>query len=371
MSNAPPATGVTSDSTESSHTVSLAEYQVFDVGKIVRLFLKRRLTIFGVALLSATLGWLIAFLLPPKFDAIVRLMPPQAKMSLVAGLSPIRNEGDVYLGLISSRTVADDVIARQNLSSYFHTNKPTELRSDLANTAKISVDKDQFVTVTVRASEPETAVRIANEFPDALYRLNHDITVSQATHRFEYYKVPLEAEAAQLAAAEESLRRTQQHTGVVAPQAQVQLGLASISSLEQQITQRREQLAGIETGSTAQNPQVVALKSQIASLSSQLGHLKKETGSAGTTDQGGGAMPELTLEVSRKEREVKLHDALFQVLTKQYENARIEDSYAPSIELVDRAVLPDVKAWPSRMLFALVGLLSGLLITLVFVWVRR
>ena len=52
--------------------------------------------------------------------------------------------------------------------------------------AKVSVDKDQFVTVVVRAEEPETALRVANAFPDALSRLNRSIAQSQAQHRLEY-----------------------------------------------------------------------------------------------------------------------------------------------------------------------------------------
>lgn len=371
MTNEPSVTAAASESPSLPLPGDGAEYRVFDVGGIVRVFAARRMTLIALAMAGAVLGWIIAFLLPPKFDATVRLMPPQSKPTLLSSFSATRNEGDIYLGLISSRTVADDVIVQQHLADYFHTTKPTELRTNLANIAKISVDKDQFVTVTVRAPEPEMALRIANEFPDALYRLNHDIAVSQATHRFEYYKGPLENEAAQLAAAEEDLKRAQQQTGVVLPQAQIQLGLASISALEQQITQRHEQLAGIEAGSTAQNPEVVALKSQIASLTGQLARLKGENGSPGAPTRAAGTMPELTLEVTRKEREVKLHEALFEVLTKQYENARVEDSYSPPIELVDRAVLPDVKAWPSRKLFALIGLVVGAVFASIWVWFRR
>jgi len=82
-------------------------------------------------------------------------------------------------------------------------------------------------------------------------------------------------------------------------------------------------------------------------------------------------MPELTLEVERLTREVKFHEALFQILSRQYENARVDESYSAPVELVDRAVLPDEKSWPSRRLFAMVGLLAGTLAGMVLVWFRR
>jgi tyrosine-protein kinase Etk/Wzc len=371
MSLDPNAPGANPHSAAASTLPVAAEYQILDLGAVLRVFLARRFTIVGWAVAGAVAAWLIAFLIHPKFDATVRLMAPPQKQSLLATLTPTRNEGDLYLGLMSSRTVADDVIERQHLADYFHTTKPSELRRDLDRISKITVDKDQFVTVTVRCQEPETALRIANEYPDALYRLNHDIAVAQATHRFEYYKGPLQAETAQLAAAEEDLKRAQQQTGVVLPQAQVQLGLSSISSLEQQITLRREQLAGLEAGSTAQNPNVVALRSQIGSLEGQLQRLKTETGGSGAGIKANEALPERTLEVTRKEREVKFHEALFEVLSKQYENARLEDSYAAPVELVDRAVLPDEKSWPSRSLFALCGFFAGAFLAMGLIWRRR
>ena len=47
---------------------------------------------------------------------------------------------------------------------------------------------------------------------------------------------------------------------------------------------------------------------------------------------------------------------------KQYENAKIDEAYSPPVELVDKAVLPDVKSWPPRKLFALGGLVIGALV---------
>jgi uncharacterized protein involved in exopolysaccharide biosynthesis len=345
------------------------EYKLIDVDKLLRLFWKRRLIVIAFAVAGTLGGVLASQVVKPQFDATVRMMPPDRKDSSLISFSS-RNDGDLYLSLIQSRTVADDIIERQHLADYFHTTKPSALRARLAGLSKISVDKDQFITVRVRAQEAETAVRIANEYPAALSRLNRDLAQFQARSREEFYQVPLEDEKNKLAAAEDDLKLAEQKTGMVAPESQVQLGLSAISSLEQQIRARNEQLAALQTSSTDQNPQVVQLKSQIASLTGQLGLLQAQTGGTGSRPAAA-RLPTLTLEVERLAREVKFHETLFQILSRQYENARIDDSYSPPVELVDKAVMPDEKSWPPRKLFIAIGLLVGILLGLGYVWIRR
>lgn len=344
----------------------VSAYRVVDLRKYVFLLWWKKYFILWCGLTGLVLGAAIAFATHPMYDATVRLMPPQPKQEGLSFLLPTRNPGDQYLGLLNSRTVADDVIAHQHLADYFHTTKPSRLRYLLHDMAKISVDKDQFVTVTVRAPEPETALRIANEFPAALYRLNDTITQSEAEHQLQYFAGPLEQEKDQLAQAEEQLKEAEQKTGMVQPETQVRLGVGAIADLKQQLAARQEQLAGLETGRTSQNPQVVTLRSQIASLSAQIHDLEAQTGGAGTP-AAAAKLPELTLEVERKQREVTYHQTLFDILSKQYENARVGESYSPPVELVDRAVLPDQKSWPPRKLFALVGLLVGGLLGVIYV----
>jgi uncharacterized protein involved in exopolysaccharide biosynthesis len=346
-----------------------AEYQVIDLRRFIYRLWSRRYFILWCAIGCMLLAYGGSWLIHPAYDATVRLMPPTPRQEGLSLLLPTRNSGDQYMGEISSRTVADDVIAHQHLADYFHTSRPSELRSRLEGMAKISVDKEQFVTVTVRAKEPETALRIANEFPAALYRLNDAITLSEAEHQLRYFEGPLEEEKNKLAEAEDELKTAQQQTGMVQPETQVRLGVSAIADLRQQLAAREEQLAGLETGRTSENPQVVTLKSQIASLNAQIHALEMQTGGAGTSAERA-KMPVLALQVVRAQREVQYHETLFEILSKQYENAKIDEAYSPPVELVDKAVLPDVKSWPPRKLFALGGLIAGAFLGFVIVGLR-
>lgn len=346
-----------------------SEYRVIDLRRFIYRLWRRRYFIVWWAVGGMLVVYGLSWLIHPQYDAIVRLMPPTPKQEGLSLLLPTRNSGDQYMGEISSRTVADDVIAHQHLADYFHTTKPSELRRRLSGMAKITVDKDQFVTVRVRAKEPETALRIANEYPAALYRLTDAITLSEAEHQLRYFEGPLEEEKNKLTEAEDELKIAQQKTGMVQPETQVRLGVGAIANLKQQLAARQEQLAALETGRTSENPQVVTLKSQIASLNAQIHSLEAQTGGAGTSASQA-KMPELTLEVVRKQREVQYHETLFEILSKQYENAKIDEAYSAPVELVDKAVLPDEKSWPPRKLFALVGLVLGAIIGFVILSLR-
>jgi tyrosine-protein kinase Etk/Wzc len=65
-------------------------------------------------------------------------------------------------------------------------------------------------------------------------------------------------------------------------------------------------------------------------------------------------VPEEGLEYVRKLREVKYHETLFDLLSRQYEAARIDEAKsAPTIQVVDRAVPSDKKSGPHGSIITL------------------
>ena len=175
------------------------EYRTINLLGFVQTVWRRKKTIFAFSLGGLIIAAVAAYTISPAYDATVRFLPPETKEISPLSLLPSKNQGDHYLGLVSSRTVQDDVIEHQHLKEYFHAKNASEARRELSSLSKIVVDKDQFVTVTVRAREPQTAVNIANEYLNALYRLSNQIAVSEAKHRWEFYEVPLEEEKNKLA----------------------------------------------------------------------------------------------------------------------------------------------------------------------------
>ena len=132
-------------------------------------------------------------------------------------------------------------------------------------------------------------------------------------------------------------------------------------------------------GATAQNPQVVRLGSEIAELKGQLSRLENSNtkGSLGDVMVPISKVPELTLEYVRRDREVKYNEALYELLLRQYESAKLDESRtAPLVQIVDTAVVPDTKSGPPRTLLVLLAMFAGGVlgiawVTLPHMWERK
>jgi tyrosine-protein kinase Etk/Wzc len=83
-------------------------------------------------------------------------------------------------------------------------------------------------------------------------------------------------------------------------------------------------------------------------------------------------VPALQLEYVRKEREEKYHEALFDMLSRQYEAARLDEAHdAPMLQVLDPASFPDTKSSPKRTYYMLGGLFFGLFASSAWVLVRE
>ena len=120
------------------------------------------------------------------------------------------------------------------------------------------------------------------------------------------------------------------------------------------------QLDELRTFATAENPDVVRTEHSIATLRRKLQEL--ETGSAAAEPQITTARMAATgLEYIRRVREVKYREAVFEMLAKQLEAARLDEAKnAALIQVLDRAEIPDRKSGPNRSLITLLAASRGL-----------
>jgi uncharacterized protein involved in exopolysaccharide biosynthesis len=129
---------------------------------------------------------------------------------------------------------------------------------------------------------------------------------------------------------------------------------------------REAQLAGLRAVATDENPRLHVVERQVAVLRSELAKLESSEQAAGDPEVPVGRLPQSGLEYVRKLRDVKYHESLYEALAKQYEAARLDEAKAaPLIQVIDRAIVPEKKSWPPRLLIiliscALAALLSSL-----------
>jgi len=366
-----------------------AEAQRIDLLEVATLLLRKKKTILKFILVTVTLtAFLVFVVMKPMFTARATFLPPQnapgsglsqiasqlGSLGAVGALGGLKNSGDIYVGLLESRTIADSIIKQFDLQQVYKIKKLSDTEKELRARSTFISGKDTLITISVEDHDPKRATDIANSYLDALRDQNGRLALTESAQRRYFFEQQLEREKNALADAEVELKKTQEKTGLIAPSGQAQMEIDTAAQLRAQITSLQVELAAVKQGATDENPQVVRLQTQIAGLQQQLQRLQSDPAARqpGSVELSIAKVPELALEYVRKQREVKYHETLFELLAKQYENARLDESRdAQVLQVVDRATIPDRKSGPHRLLLMVAAVFVGTFCGVVWVLIQH
>ena len=334
--------------------LSRNDFIVLDVLEYLYEIWRRKWVVLAWTFGLAVLLYAFSYREPKTYVATVRFIPP-TRTSGLGFFSMTHSYGDEYRAMLTSNTVAEDVVQHQHLMDYFKVKDPDIARGIVEGMSRFDLDANGFITINVYSKEPDTSVRIANEFYKALYRLNERLAMTEAEHRLNFVAGPMTVERQRLAAAEDALRDAEEKTGLVLPGAQASLGVQQVASLRQRISDLELQLATARVGATDQNPAVISLRSQISNLQGQAASLESKSSQSNSPAK----LPGLSLEIQRLEREVQTHAATLDSLSRTTQAAQLQDSYTPSLSLIDPATPNKRKFAPMRKKYVLVGLVLG------------
>ena len=355
---------------------------------VVRKIIRGHRILMACTLGGLVLGILVALVLPKWYAAEAVFLPPRASESMLPNFSSgatgmgmaasallmQQDPSDVFLGMLGSRSVQDDVIDHVGLMAVYHAKTKTIARNALKHQSKFKVNKNSLISVDVNAGDPKLASKIANAYLDALYRLNGSMVASASAHRRQFYEEQMESQKEALDAAEVALKQAEEKTGIVLPEGVAQASLRAIVDLQAEIGSQEAKLSALRMGATEDNPQVVQARAQLAELRSQLAQQQANTAKQAHRSglASSAVLPGLAMEIVRKMRDVKLNETLYDTLTAQYEKARIESlDPGPQFQIVDRAIVPEQKAGPPRRLIVLGAIVLGFLAGVVWVLVAK
>ena len=336
---------------------------------------KKRL-ILGPAFLGGIIATVMAFLTPPTYTATAVIMPPQQQSSSAAALLGqlggaaglasqslgIKNPADPYVGILSSRTVADELITQFKLQDVYKKKKLTDTRKKLADRTSFNSAKYSLIQISVEDRDPKRAADLANAYVDRLQEQNSRLAVTEASQRRLFFERQLEAEKKNLADAETAFRKMQEQKGIFQVSSQVEAVIRTMVQMRAEIAAREVYMQRLKTGATTQNPEVLRQEIELKALHGQLQELES---SSTKRSQGDPLMPttmvpEAGLEYTRRLRDVKYHETLYELMARQYEAARLDEAKESSvIQVVDTAIPPDKKSAPSRSAYIMIGIFLG------------
>jgi tyrosine-protein kinase Etk/Wzc len=370
---------------EESSDVSLVELSA--------LLYRRRSRLLSAAAIAAVVSGIIVFVIPVSSPAEAVIMTPQqAQSSLssflgpLAGLAPaagasglgllsglgLRNPADLYVGVLESRTIADTLITKFGLKDVYQVPDYTRARKRLARNTRVESGKDSLIRVRVDDHDAARAAKLANAYVEELSKSNSRLAFTEAGQRRLFFEGQLKNEKDALAEAEIAMRNTQQATGLVAPSGQADVLLRVGAQLHAEILSRETQLEAMKTFAADDNPRLQIVKRELGALHAQLNQLEQGDYKPGTLELPTGRLPEASLQYLRAMRELKYHETLFEVLSRLYEAARLDEAKSSAvIQVVDRAVTPERKTWPPRALLITITVFVTLLISAFWIVFRE
>jgi tyrosine-protein kinase Etk/Wzc len=357
---------------------------------ILIVIVQHRRLILKIAAYTVVIGVIVSLLLPIRYTATTSVLPPQqgssagsALMAQLGGLSSVaslaggsvglKNPNDLQVAMLKSRTVEDAMLDRFHLVELFRVKQRSDARTKLEKVVDIdSGAKDGLIRIAVTDRDPRRAAEMANGYVEEFKRLSATLAVTEASQRRLFFEQQLAQAKDNLANAEEDLKKTGLKTGLIQLDSQTRATIELVAELRGEIAAKEVQINAMRSFATGENPELQMAEQQLAGLRSQ--ELKMGAASEGATNAliPKGSMQEAGIEYIRKLRDVKYFETVFDLLARQYEIAKVDEArQGTTVQVVDRAIIPDRRSSPQRTLIVLATAALGLFLGVVWAFARE
>jgi tyrosine-protein kinase Etk/Wzc len=349
---------------------------------------KRRTFIYKTFLIGAMTSLIISLCLRNQYKATTTILPPNPQQDLMFGfvapsvvssfggysgitslLSGGTGPSDLFASILNSGRVTGAIIRKYELKKVFKVKTYHDARKQLEEITSIGVSPEGMIEVSVIWYEKQLAADIANSYIDELDKFNTETAMSVGKKYRIFIEERLKQAVDTLAKAEEALRDFQEQHRTVALDVEIQAAIETIAQLKSQIILYEVRKGAWSAAGQQNSPYLRDINNELNSLRKQLS--KIEFGQQKETNNEFGAgfsvpfvkLPEVSLEYARLYRDVKVQEAIFELLTQQYEQAKImEVKDTPTVQVLDRASAPEKKASPRRSRIVIFAAFASLIL---------
>jgi uncharacterized protein involved in exopolysaccharide biosynthesis len=370
---------------------------------------ERRRTLARVAAIALVLGATLALLLPKQYESQARMMPPDQTGSGVAMLAALagrsvpglgalgglagsllggRSSGALFVDLLHSRNVSDHLIDRFHLQQVYKKRYRIDTEKYLARRTEIVEDKKSgAISLTFTDTDPRRAQAIAQAYLEELNTLVTTANTSSARREKEFIEQRLVSVQADLQNAEKALGEFSSVNTTLDIKEQTHATVDAAAKLEAERIVAQSELDSLEQIYGEDNVRVRAARARIAGLQHELVRM---TGSSTAplnenSDPGSSAasskddlypsirqLPRLAVPYTDLYRRVRIQETVFELLSQQYEMARIEEAKdTPVVSVIDAPLVAEKKSSPKRLLIILIGTALSVALACVLILTRH
>lgn len=365
----------------------------------LKIFFKRRKSIVALAVVVGIMATGISLVLPKTYSATAVVIPPTPGSGSLAGVSMgspisdisslfggVADETNRFLAILKSRTMATNIVHRFNLMEHYQKDYVEDAIQILEGMTDVSVDDEGMIRVEASvktgflhppASEEKArtlCADMANFIIDELDRINAELQTQQAKYTRLLIENLYNRNKTELQEIEEETETYGEAYGVISLPDQVSAAILAAAALEERITLNEVELAAARRMMDPGHPEVQDLEIQLREFRKKLAEMK--FGGQGPDSLAIFPLfqqaPELSVMYTRLTRRMEAESLLYQFLTQQYEQAKVQEARdTPTVQVLDRAVVPVRKSKPFRMLIVFASVFLAVTIQACYILVKE
>jgi capsule polysaccharide export protein KpsE/RkpR len=373
------------------------------------LLLAHRRLLLRTACVALALNLAFAFLIPKRYTAIARIMPPDSNGStsslmlaalsgragnlgtlgsLAGGLLGAHSTTALFLDLLRSGTVTDAIIDRFHLQRVYHKRYRVDTAKALARRTSITDDKKSgVITISVEDVDPVRARDLTQAYLDGLNHIVTHTNTSAARQERIFIEHRLQSVVIDLGRAQRKLAEFSSRNSTVDIKEQTRAMVDAGARLQGELLVEQ---AGLESLRQVYGDGNVRVRSAQARIGSLRHDLEKMVGSSEVSSNGaaglsliGGSpasgreegasadsglypplrqLPRLAVPFADLYRDVRVQETAYELLTQQYEISRLEEAKdVPVVSVIDPPGVPEKKSFPPRLWVSL-ALTAGVML---------
>jgi uncharacterized protein involved in exopolysaccharide biosynthesis len=368
-----------------------------NVGKL----LDHRVLLARVAIISLIVSAIIAFALPKQYESTARIIPPDnsnpgtavlaalagKSTGGLAGLGSIagsllggRSSSVLFAELLQSRSVSDHIIDRFQLQHVYRKRYRVDTVKYLAKRTVIAEDKKSGVlTLTVTDTDPERSRAIAQAYLDELNTIVVRSNTSSARREREFIEQRLVSARSELQDAQVALSAFSSSNATLDIKEQTHAMVEAASRLQAQKIFAESELASLSQIYGDDNVRVRAARARIADLQRELTKMSGTASDAALDSPTNGdgypslrQLPRLAVPYANLYRRVRIQETVYELLSQQYEMARIAEAKdTPIVSVIDAPLLPEKKSFPPRLILIIALTGVSLLTASAYILIRE
>ena len=357
-----------------------------------KLLWKNRRLLALVTVIAAVLSIVIALAIPKRYESVTRIMPPEQQGSSAMMLNALASRGGGGLGslfgllsgrgnnnalfveLLHSGTVSGHLIDRFHLQRVYRKRYVVDTAKYLARRTTIFDDKKSgVITIAVQDTDRVRARDLAQGYLDELNQLVTLTSTSTAHQERIFIERRLHSVEADLERAQLELSEFSSRNSTIDIKEQTRAMVDAAARVQGEVLVDRSSLDALRQIYGDGNVRVRETEARIATLERELARMSGSSAplttpiasTSGDVTEGNDEpypplrqLPRLAVPYADLYRRVKVQETVYELLTQQYEMARIEEARdIPIVSVIDPPGTPEKKAFPPRLL--IVALLTS------------